>query len=145
MIYHTDRRAVAFLLGCDELNAGPEYDKSADDSLGKRWKYKMQLWINGHPDQKGKFHRFKSGEKKYDDCFAFVDVEAKARLYGFSCHPLPKTNERFELIVVTSHAFKKENETDKSELDRVLMWKNHMATKAALSETFPDKAEKEDS
>jgi hypothetical protein len=136
---HTDKRGVAILRGDDDLNAGPQYDKIESSSLGKRLRHRMGLWISGVQDMRGKFHRFKAGDAKHRDCFAFIDLEEKVRLYGFTCHPLPITNQRFELVVLTTHAFKKENETDKAELERVVMWRNHMATRQALREKFPDK------
>lgn len=125
------------------MDAGPEFDKVENYPLGKRLRHKMSLWISFVPDKPGKFHRFKSAEEKYRDCFVFIDLEEKARFYGYTCHPLPKTNQRFELVLLTTYAVKKENETDKAELGRVLMWKNHMATRQALLQRFPDKKDVE--
>jgi hypothetical protein len=138
-IDRTDKRAVAILRGDADLDAGPEFDKIQDSTVGKRLRHRMFLWVSGVNDAPGKFHRFKSAQAKYRECFAFIDLEDKIRLYGYSCHPLPKTNQRFELIVLTTYAVKKENETDKAELNRVLMWRDHMATRQALLERFPDK------
>jgi hypothetical protein len=104
---HTDKRAIAILRGHENLTAGPEYDAVADTPLGKRLKHRMGLWIIGHRDTPGKFHRFKNAEVKYKDCFVFIDLEAQMRLYGFSCHPRKNANSGFELIVLTNHATRK--------------------------------------
>jgi hypothetical protein len=138
LVSHTEKRAVAFLRGCEELDAGPEFDKVANGPIGKRVKHKMQLWISLKPDTAGKFHRFKNAEAKYAECFVFIDLDAKIRFYGFTCHPTPH-NPHFELIVLVVHAIKKESQTDKAELNRVLMWKNNMATRAALLQKYPEK------
>ncbi|MGD0515027.1 MAG: hypothetical protein ABSA29_17135 [Terriglobales bacterium] len=142
---HTDKRAVAILRGHGNLTAGPEYDAIAESSVGKRVKYKMGLWIAFVPDTAGKFHRFKNIDEKYKDCIVFIDLEAQLRLYGFTCHPTPNTAERFELVVLTEYDNKKENRTDVAVLNRILMWKDHMATKEALLRTYPDKKDEKKS
>jgi len=98
----------------------------------------MGLWIGFKPDTKGKFHRFKGGDLKYRECFVFIDIAELVRLYGFTCHPTPRTNPSFELVVLTTFAIKKEHHTDTAELDRVVMWKNTMATGKALQDAYPD-------
>jgi hypothetical protein len=144
-VAHTDKRAVAILRGDAGLTAGPEYDAVADTPVGKRLKHKMGLWIAFHSDTEGKFHRFKNIDVKYKDCFVFIDLDAQMRLYGFTCHPTPQTGRRFELVVLTNHATKKENNTDTWELNRVLIWKNHTATKLALIRKYPDRKEEKKS
>jgi hypothetical protein len=136
-VSHSELRAVAFLRGDDDLNAGTEFDKIQHESIGKRLMHRMGLWIAFHPDTPGKFHRFKNGPDKYRECFAFIDLESMVRLYGFTCHPL-RAKPRFELIVLTTHAIKKRNHTDTAELDRVIAWKNNMATKRALEAAYPE-------
>jgi len=93
----------------------------------------MGLWIQFRPDTPGKFHGFTKYEAKYRSCFTFIDIEAKIRYYGFRCHPKPE-DPRYELVVLTSCVDKKEDAVNKTELDRVLMWKNNMATQQALKE-----------
>jgi hypothetical protein len=140
----TGKRAVAFLRGHSVLTAGLEYDGIANTPAGKRLRHKMGLWIAFKHDTPGKFHRFKNVDAKYKDCFVFIDLDAQLRFYGFSCHPMPE-NGAFELIVLTDYAGKKENLTDTTYLDRVLMWKNHMSTKAALRIKYPEKEDKKKS
>jgi hypothetical protein len=136
---HSGRRAVAFLRGHLDLTAGIEYDALVATPVGKRLRHRMGLWIAFVPDARGKYHRYKAYAPKYRRCFVFIDIEEKMRLYGFACHPKPN-DSAFELIVLTTHAIKKENETDLSELDRVVMWQDHMATKIALQVAYSDSA-----
>jgi hypothetical protein len=137
-IAHSEKRGVAFLRGDSELNAGPSYDASAEESSGKRMRHRMGLWVQFPQDRKGKFHGFKEYETKYRDCFTFIDIEQKTRYYGFRCHPKPD-DPRYELVVLTSCVDKKEDAVNKAELDRVLMWKNSMATQQALMKKFSKK------
>src|ERR1700722_15812675 len=115
----SEKRGVAFLRGDPALNAGPNFDASAKESLGKRIRHRMGLWIQFRPDTKGKFHGFTKYEAKYRSCFTFIDIEEKIRYYGFRCHPKPE-DPRYELIVLTSCVDKKEDAVNKTELDRVL-------------------------
>lgn len=134
-VAHSEKRAVAFLRGDPELNAGPTFDATESKPLGKKIRHRMGLWIQFMPDTKGKFHGFKEYDSKYRDCFAFIDIMEKIRYYGFRCHPKPN-DPRYELIVLTSCVDKKEDAANKAELDRVLMWKSSMATKLALADKF---------
>jgi hypothetical protein len=138
LVSHSDSRTVAFLRGDPDLDAGIEFDKIQDGPIGKRLRHKMHLWISWHPDVKGKYHRFKSGAARHRDCFTFIDLATLVRLYGFTCHP-SKVNPSFELVVLTTHAIKKENHTDTAELDRVIAWNNNMATKKALKAAYPER------
>jgi hypothetical protein len=143
LVAHTDKRAVAIIRGHKDLTAGAAYDEVAETPLGKRLKHRMTLWISFKPDTEGKFHRFKNIAEKYKDCFVFIDLEAQLRLYGFSCHPKKPPDERFELIVLTEATQKKEDHTAKAVLDRILLWKDHMATKQALLRTYPERGKKQ--
>jgi hypothetical protein len=135
-VAHSEKRGVAFLRGDPELNAGSTFDLTESKAVGKRIRHRIALWIQWKPDTNGKFHGF--GEPKYRECFTFIDIEEKIRYYGFRCHPKPD-DPRYELIVLTSCVVKKEDAADKGELDRVLIWKNHMCTKQALTEKFSKK------
>ena len=135
-VNHSKSRAVAFLRGDSDLDAGIEFDKVASHPLGKRLRHRMYLWIAGKPDTRGKFHRFKQQTAKYRDCFVFKDLDAKVRLYGFTCHPLPHTNPKFELVVLTTHATKNQDLTDTAELDRVLAWQADHRTVMALDKSY---------
>lgn len=133
---HSEKRAVAFLRGDPDLTAGPEFDGVSATPLGKKLKHKMGLWIAFQNDKPGKFHRFKSDPQKYRDCFAFEDLDAQVRIYGFTCHP--KTDRRFELVLLIRWVQKKTTRTDYAELDRVLVWKDYFLTHVALRAAFPD-------
>jgi len=134
-VAHSDKRAVAFLRGHANLTAWPEFDRESGTQLGKKLKHKMSLWIAFQPDTPGKFHRFKSDAQKYRDCFTFEDLDAQVRIYGFTCHP-KTTDRRFELVLLISWVQKKTKHTDYAELDRVLIWKDHFLTHAALRNAF---------
>ena len=75
-------------------------------------------WIDGVQHNDRWYHGFKSSD--YRECLVFKwkDVNVGQRLYGFLHHPLPKTNRRFLLCVLTNHAEKPlaQWETDTSEL-----------------------------
>ena len=134
-VSHSEKRTVAFLRGHPDLTAGPEFDEESGTPLGKRLRHKMGLWIAFQPDMNGKFHRFKSDAQKYRDCFVFEDLEAQVRIYGFTCHP-KTADRRFELVLLIRWVQKKTRHTDYAELDRVLIWKDHFATHAALRNAF---------
>ena len=126
-VTHSEKRGVAFLRGDPELTAGSGFDAIASNSVGKRIRHRMGLWIQFHPDTSGKFHGFTKYDAKYRSCFTFIDIEEKIRYYGFRCHP-KQDDPRYELVVLTSCVDKKEDAINMADLDRVLMWKNHMAT-----------------
>ena len=86
----------------------------------------------------GQIPRVQEYEAKYRDCFTFIDIEEKIRYYGFRCHPKPE-DPRYDLVVLTSCVDKKEDAVNKAELDRVLMWRNNIATQKALMEKLPKK------
>jgi hypothetical protein len=135
-VVHSEKRAVAFLRGDADLTAGPGFEHESNTPLGKRLRHKMGLWIAFKPDTNGKFHRFKNENvPKYRDCFVFIDLEKQVRIYGFTCHP-KTVDHRFELVVLVKWVQKKTQLTDYAELDRVLIWKNHFATHAALRNAF---------
>jgi hypothetical protein len=136
-VAHSEKRAVAFLRGHPDLTAWPEFLGKSSTPLGKRLKHRMGLWIAFQHDTPGKFHRFKNEEVKYRDCFTFEDLDTQVRMYGFTCHP--KEDKRFELVLLISWVQKKTRHTDYAELDRVLVWKDHFATHAALRNLFNTK------
>lgn len=133
-IAHSEKRAVAFLCGDPNLTAWTEFNRESSTALGKKFRHKMGLWIAFKNDTPGKFHRFKNDKEKYRDCFTFEDLDAKVRIYGFTCHP--KNDRSFELVLLISWVQKKTTHTDYAELDRVLIWKDHFATHSALGNAF---------
>ena len=133
-VAHSEKRAIAFLRGHPDLTAWPEFDRVSTTPLGKKLKHRMGLWIAFKTDTPGKFHRFKNEAQKYRDCFTFEDLDAQVRIYGFTCHP--KKDQSFELVLLIRWVQKKRQHTDYAELDRVLIWKDHFATHAALRNAF---------
>lgn len=144
-VTHSEKRGVAFLRGKpelsepDELNAGREFD-AMSNKAGRRMRHRMGLWVSVHPDIKGKFHGFKEYGTKYRECYTFIDLDEKIRFYGFRCHP-KQGDPRYEIVLLTSCVSKKEDAVNMRDLDRVLMWKDNMATNQALTKFEEDNPE----
>ena len=128
-----DRRAVGFLEGHPELDAGGEFDglRSKDkDSLRSH----MDRWCDGHLGPKKWFHNF--DKSQYRECMVFKLNDR--RFYGFKCHPLPISDNAFLLCVLTIHAYKREWETDDAELDRVNQWRTNRGATSAIAQVYPE-------
>jgi|ERR1022692_421790 hypothetical protein len=117
-------RAVGFLEGHGELNAGPVFD-GLNIEAERALKARMNYWLSGNNSPSKWFHGFPN-DKDHKNCFVFKYQER--RFYGFLCHPMPKTKPRLQLCVLCIHATKNEWETDKAELDRVKEWLIGMAS-----------------
>jgi hypothetical protein len=97
----------------------------------------MGLWIDDTPSER-RHHRFPDD---YSDCHVFKYVRENHRFYGFKYNPQPNTNERFQICVVTTYAFKTDK-MDYGDLKRVHTWRDAPASKKAVAFVFPDKEEK---
>src|SRR6266850_3069032 len=114
----SNRRSVMLLSSKDdrEVNAAKTFD-----GLGKKHerdvRSRFDSWIDGMRNNRW-FHGW--DVDPYRECLVFKWKEKNVhhRLYGFLYHPLPKTNARFELCVLTNAASKTEYETDKAELNK---------------------------
>lgn len=93
----------------------------------------MERWTSGLNGPSTRFHPFDG-----TDYFVFKHVAKQHRFYGFLYHPLPKTDARFLLCVLTTYSKKKGDLTDPADLDRVRDWMNAPATKAAIKFHYPD-------
>jgi len=131
-------RAVGMLAGHTELCADVLINLSEKDAKYQR--YSMERWAAGINGPQSRCHRFDG-----TDYFVFKDEGKHHRFYGFLYHPLPRTNASFLLCVLTTYGNKKEDATNPADLERVRMWMNAPATKAAIKFTYPDdKADKKD-
>ena len=99
----------------------------------KYQRFSMERWTSGNEGPQSRCHRFDGTAY-----FVFKDVPRQHRFYGFLYHPLPKTNPRFLLCVLTTYAKKKEDNTNPADLRRVQDWMNAIATKAAIKVLYPD-------
>jgi len=97
-------------------------------------RYSMDRWSSGIDGPNARCHPFPG-----TDYFVFKQVAEGHRFYGYLYHPLPKTNPRFLLCVLTTYAQKREDKTDPADLGRVKQWMNAPASKAAISVVYADK------
>jgi hypothetical protein len=124
-------RAVGILEGHPDLCADVLLNLPKKD--GDYQRYSMERWASGIDGPQKRSHKFDG-----TDYFVFKDVVRQHRFYGFLYHPLPNTNERFLLCVLTTYAKKKGDHTDQSDLKRVSDWMNAPATKTAIKLSYPD-------
>ena len=76
---------------------------------------RFDYWLGGGIHDQY-FHGWSDPE--YKDCFVFKWKDRKhQRLYGFLVNPRPRTDPRFQLCVLISHAQKTTQKTDPSELN----------------------------
>jgi hypothetical protein len=115
------RRAVALLDVAEGGSAICEKFDGLRDNEKWRFLNSFQNWCDMINNPK-RYHGWDRSEQggKYIDCFTFKGPgdNRSLRLYGFLCHP-KVDDSRFQLCVLTHYAYKNENETDFSELDRV--------------------------
>lgn len=128
-----DRRAVGFLEGHTELNAGEEFD-DLRNQYKDRLRQQMDHWCDGALGPKNWFHNF--DEPEYRDLMVFRLKEN--RFYGFKCNPLPTSNPAFLLCVLSIHVEKREWEKDDAELDRVNQWKTNLGAQSAIAQVYPE-------
>jgi hypothetical protein len=133
------RRGVAFLVGPRrELDARDVFAgllKNPRRTLLSRFDY----WASEAPPNKRWFHGWPN-DKRYKQCFVFKynDKDIDQRMYGFLCHPRPKTAPRFQLCAIHTHDTKTSWETDKTiqELSLELLGNNHVIN--AIKFAYPD-------
>jgi hypothetical protein len=129
------RRAIGFLEGHTELDAGISFDDLKDNA-----KYtvrsRFDLWLDEGICDKY-FHGFKNdSDLRFRDCFVFK--WKKHRWYGFLCNPRPKSNPAYLLCVLAIHAMKNEHDTDREELKRVWQWQGHLGGHMAIASEYPE-------
>lgn len=140
-VQFTERRGIGFLEGHGELDAGSAFD-GLPDNTRRQFITFVDQFLGCQPDISTRYHGYRS-KPKYRECYVFKPRGKKkeSRFYGFLCHPLKKTRQRFELCVLCINAWKNERETDDAELDRVLVWQSSTATWATIAMEFPDGCE----
>jgi hypothetical protein len=129
---------VGFLEGHNELNAGSIFE-DLEEKQKNFIRVSIDLWIDGANGPSTRFHGFPN-DREYFFCFVFKAKEGRQhhRFYGYLYHPLPISNQRFQLCVLCIHAMKNENDTDRSELGRVKIWNTSGAAKRAIEIVFAD-------
>jgi hypothetical protein len=129
-------RAIGFLedAGNDEMDA-----KSVFESLPPV-QFSLVNARFGHWLSRAVFDKYFHGfAGKYNECFVFK-WEARhipQRLYGFLCHPRPRSDLPFELCVLMYFATKGDD-TNYTILDRINRVKTDIAVKAAMSQQYPE-------
>lgn len=131
-------RAVVFLVleGDEEVDAADTFS-ALEVKRERELRTRFEAWIDGlHNDYW--FHGF--DREGYRECFVFKWKERRLgnRLYGFLCHPLPRTNKRFQVCVLTNHAEKSQWETDPSELEKANSLRRDSYVQGAIRMFFDD-------
>lgn len=114
----TPYRGIGFLEKDDgEFDAITKF-RTLKASKARFVKSIMDHWVDGNDRPSWWFHGF--NEARYRDCFVFKWDENRVhqRLYGFKCHPKPKSAKEFQLCVLVFHATKTEA-TDYGILNRI--------------------------
>jgi hypothetical protein len=134
----SDYRAIAILSceGSDEINAKSKFEALDDKEMNVRSRF--DHWIDGKTHDQY-FHGWPNNAK-YKECFVFKwrQKQHNNRFYGFLYHPKPKTNPRFLVCILVSHATKNQWETDPGELDGANALRLNVAVIAAIKKAFPD-------
>lgn len=137
----TEFRAVVLLVseGDEEVDAAETFE-SLDAKRERELRTRFEAWIDGVHHNNQWFHGF--NREGYRECFVFKWTEKRLRyrLYGFLCHPLPRTNKRFQVCVLTNHAEKSQWETDPSELNKANSLRVDSYVQAAIQMFFHDDA-----
>jgi hypothetical protein len=138
-IKRTDRREVVFLTrdNDDELNAAQAFaglDEKRDRLVRDRFDY----WTDGGIND-NYFHGWPN-DPTNKECFSFRWNQKRLhhRFYGFLYRPKPKTNARFLLCILLSHAIKTNWNTDPHELGRANTLRVDPCVIAAIAMMFSD-------
>lgn len=139
MNYERDPRDVVFLESTED---GGIDAKRVFDALSQKHKDEMrnkfEYWQRGqHQDRY--FHGF--NDPVYRECFVFKRKQAGTyhRFYGFLIHPRPRTQPRYQVCVLVSHAQKNQENTDPSELNSVNQIRMKLEVIAAIKRKFPER------
>lgn len=133
------RRAIGFLLDANsnDLDASAVFyalPPKANQMVRTRFDY----WLNGgiHDEY---FHGWPN-DSTYKTCFSFrwkVKREHN-RLYGYICHPKPRTDRGFELCVLVYHATKHQWETDILILNNIYHLQQSPSARMAIAQVYPE-------
>jgi hypothetical protein len=135
----SEKRGIVFLRSDanDELNASTAFD-ALPENVERKVRDRMDYWIDGGVND-NYFHGWPN-DANYKECFTFkwnYRTELH-RFYGFLYHPLRKTNARFLLCVLLTHAVKNNWNTDPKELGRANALRVDPRVIAAIAMAFPD-------
>ena len=121
-------RTVDAVLGFDRLKENRRLD------LLRRFDH----WIDGAQHHRKYHHGF--DDPHHRDCYVFKvkDAGSHHRFYGFRAHPKPKTDPGFEVCILYSHAIKRSEDTDPSELDGAMRLKLKSEVIEAIRKVFPE-------
>jgi hypothetical protein len=131
----SERRAIIFLVNDGEPNAATTFD-ALKEKQKREVLTRFDFWISGGVHDKF-FHGWPN-VPEYKQCFVFKwkHRSQNHRLYGFLCHPRPRTHPRFHVCVLFSHATKNTWETDPRELDGANELRNNLQVIAVIQEYF---------
>jgi hypothetical protein len=108
------------------------------DELRSRFDY----WLGGgvYDDY---FHGWPN-EPAYKRCFCFrwKEVKLRYRMYGFLCHPRPKTQPEYEVCILFGHVPKTTWETDPSYKDKANSLRLNTEVIKAVKKAFPEREDK---
>jgi hypothetical protein len=136
----SDRRGIVFLVREDDdgLDAARTF-KAFASKQEREVRNRFDYWIGGGVCDRY-FHGWPN-RAEYKQCFVFkwTDRKGNHRFYGFLCHPQPRTNPRFQLCVIASHAIKRRWSTDPRELDGTNALRVCLEVMAAIRGSFPER------
>jgi len=135
--FKVGRRGLAFLTSTSGvLNAKETFGKLAADRK-REVSARFDHWLDGGIFPK--YHHGWNGDE-YRNCYVFKWREkgTNHRLYGFLCHPRPKSDPRFQLCVLASHAVKPGWETDPAELNGANELRASAEVIEAIARIFPE-------
>ncbi len=128
------KREIGFLNGHRELNAQAEF-ANFDLATERAMRANMEHWTAGNDKPKTRFHNFPN-EPTHKHVFVFKHQEH--RLYGFLCHPKPKTAGSFRLCVLCIYGTKFEWASDEAQKDRAEAWLAAPRAIAAIRQLYPE-------
>jgi hypothetical protein len=116
------------------VTAKPIFD-NLKGNIDRLLRTRFDAWIDKQPDKPSRYHGWNQSEfqGRYTHCFVF---KAKSnRFYGFLCNPKP-SNRSYQVCILVRHAFKKEHETDGTDLKQVEALRTTVAVQRAITDYF---------
>lgn len=132
------RRAVCFLVSKDnKITAKSTYDalninsERKLNSLFDNWRdgYTNKRWYHGWPNTAF------GGKYKKPFVFKLKVNRLNLRFYGFLCNPNPY-NQRYQICVLVSQAYKKKHETYETDLEGVELVRRLPVVQSAIQNSF---------
>ena len=125
------RRALGFILG-DDLNAASFFD-SLEGTQEREFRDRFDRWLDGDEFKKY-YHGWDVPE--FRECFEFK--RQMERLFGFKCHPEPKSNPRLLLCALAYYDDKEGEASDKTVLSRVNRLHADIRVIQAIRKQYPE-------